>query len=96
MNSSDYRGDDIATRGSLSVVGDDHQIIYSWRVQTLKTFPDFDRHGDAQTVVLDQNYRSTGTILAAASAVIAQNANQKPKPCGQKTVRGMRCVHRDT
>ena len=73
-------GEDVAARGSLSVVGDDHQMIYSWRGSSIDTFLRFDSHWpDAQTVVLDENYRSTGTILKAASAVIAQNTNQKPK-----------------
>jgi len=73
-------GSTSSTPHSVSVVGDDHQMIYSWRGSNLNTFLHFDTHWpEAQTVILDQNYRSTGMILAAASAVIAQNERQKPK-----------------
>ena len=64
----------------VSVVGDDQQTIYSWRGSNFEIFMNFERDWPgAQVVVLDQNYRSTGTIIAAASAVVANNKRQKPK-----------------
>ncbi len=64
----------------LSVVGDDQQTIYSWRGSNFEIFLNFERDWPgAQTVVLDQNYRSTSSIISAASAVIQNNLRQKPK-----------------
>lgn len=65
---------------NLCVVGDPDQSIYSWRAADLRNIMNFEKdYPDAKTILLTQNYRSTRTILGAASAVIAANTQRKPK-----------------
>ncbi len=65
--------------GNLFIVGDPDQTIYSWRGSHSRLFLDFDkRHPGTKTVVLEENYRSTPPILAAAQALIAKNAARYP------------------
>jgi ATP-dependent DNA helicase UvrD/PcrA len=65
---------------NLTVVGDDFQAVYSFRGADIRNILEFERDfPDATTVLLEQNYRSTQTILDAANALIAHNVSQKPK-----------------
>lgn len=64
----------------VCVVGDEDQSIYSWRQADIRNILNFEQDfQNARTIVLDQNYRSTGTILQAARAVIAPNTLRKDK-----------------
>jgi superfamily I DNA/RNA helicase len=66
--------------GSLAVVGDDDQAIYSWRGAEADMFLRFkEDFPDAKTVLLEQNYRSTSTILDAAAGVIEKIEDRAPK-----------------
>jgi DNA helicase-2/ATP-dependent DNA helicase PcrA len=66
--------------GELMVVGDSDQSIYAFRGATIRNILDFgDDFPGARTILLEQNYRSTQTVLSAANAVIKHNSNRPTK-----------------
>ena len=69
-----------AKHRNICVVGDPDQSIYSWRSADLRNILSFENdYPDAKLVLLEQNYRSTRTILDTASSVISANELRKPK-----------------
>ncbi|MFM8998890.1 MAG: ATP-dependent helicase, partial [Actinomycetota bacterium] len=79
---------------NLCVVGDADQGVYSWRGATIQNLLDFERdYPDATVFLMEQNYRSTGVVLAIANALIENNTRRKPKqlwtesPAGELAVR---------
>ena len=72
----------------INVVGDPDQSIYGWRGAEIKMILNFEKDFDgAKKIILDENYRSTGNILAASNALIRNNSNRLKK--NLKTARGM-------
>ncbi len=70
----------LGTHGNVCVVGDEDQSIYSWRGADIRNILEFEKDfPKARTIRLEQNYRSTQTILEGASAVVAQNTQRKGK-----------------
>ena len=81
-NYAQFRFSEILSAGArnIMVVGDDDQSIYRFRGATVENILDFDKtYPDAKVVKLEQNYRSTKRILAAANAVISHNENRHDK-----------------
>jgi DNA helicase-2/ATP-dependent DNA helicase PcrA len=81
-NSAQYQLVELLSRKNhnLFVVGDPDQSIYSWRGANIRNILDFKKdYPEAKIVRLEQNYRSTSTILSAANALIANNQNRLEK-----------------
>jgi DNA helicase II / ATP-dependent DNA helicase PcrA len=77
----------------LMVVGDADQSIYAFRGASIRNILDFEQDfPDATTILLEQNYRSTQTILNAANAVIGHNQGRKPKRLWSQAGDGERIV----
>jgi DNA helicase-2/ATP-dependent DNA helicase PcrA len=84
------------SRSNICVVGDDDQSIYSWRGANYRNLLLFEQDFPGVTEIkLEQNYRSTSTILEAANGVIAHNSNRKEKTLwsGKSGGRPIEIVH---
>ncbi len=79
---------------NICVVGDDAQSIYGFRQADIRNILDFEQqYPDAKVILLEQNYRSTQTILDAAHAIIDNNVNQKKKKLWTKNDGGERILY---
>ncbi|MEW6724743.1 MAG: DNA helicase PcrA [Bacillota bacterium] len=79
---------------NLYVVGDDDQSIYRWRGANVRFILDFEEdYPEAKVYKLEQNYRSTGTILEAANAVVGHNYHRKAKRLWTENPEGEKIVH---
>ena len=82
-----------AASRNVCVVGDDDQSIYSWRGAEAANFDHFSRDfAERVEIKLEQNYRSTGSILAFANAVISHNGARRPKRLWSRGGEGARVV----
>jgi len=82
-----------SAHGNLCVVGDDDQSIYGWRGAETANLLDMEKHFPRVKVIrLEQNYRSTGTILSAANAVIQNNVRRRPKRLWSQKGRGAKIL----
>ena len=69
-----------AEHGNLMVVGDEDQSVYGFRHADIRNILDFEKDfPEAEEIKLEQNYRSTQTILSAANAVVERNRERRPK-----------------
>lgn len=79
---------------NIFVVGDDDQSIYSWRGATIRNILEFEKDfPSAKTIRLEQNYRSTNTILKAANSVIMNNCDRKGKNLWTNLGEGDSIIH---
>ena len=84
---------DLVGPSELMVVGDADQSIYAFRGADIRNILDFEQDfPDATTILLEQNYRSTQTILSAANSVIGNNRGRKPKRLWTDAGEGERIV----
>ena len=89
-----------AEHRNLCVVGDDDQSVYRFRGANVRNILNFERdYPDARVIKLEQNYRSTGTILEAATAVVSKNPERREKTLWTANTRGVPigyfCAHDD-
>ncbi len=81
---------------SMFVVGDEDQSIYRWRGADYRNVQSFERdYPDCQKILLEQNYRSTQTVLDAARAVIDHNINRTPKHLFSDNGKGEKIILND-
>ena len=74
---------------NLFVIGDDYQSIYAFRLANIRNILDFEKdYPEAKVILLEQNYRSTQNILAAANNIIIKNKNQKHKKLWTENIAG--------
>lgn len=79
---------------NICVVGDADQSIYGWRGADMANIMNFEKdYTDAKVVLLEQNYRSTKTILKAANGVIEKNRNRKDKKLWTDNVEGEKITY---
>src|SRR6478672_6015303 len=79
---------------NICVVGDDAQSIYGFRQADIRNILEFENHfPNAKVILLEQNYRSTQTILDAAHAIIDKNVNQKKKKLWTANASGERVFY---
>ncbi len=79
----------VGDRSNLCVVGDVDQNIYSWRGADIKNILQFERHfPQAKIIMLEENYRSTQTIIAASNDIIEKNINRPAKKVFTKNHEG--------
>ncbi len=78
---------------NLFAIGDDYQSIYQFRQADIRNILDFEKdYPEAKIVMLEQNYRSTQTILAAANNIILNNKEQKHKKLWTKNTKGAKII----
>jgi DNA helicase II / ATP-dependent DNA helicase PcrA len=81
------------THRNLCVVGDDDQSIYGWRGAEIANLLDLEKHyPEVKVIKLEQNYRSTTTILSAANAVIQNNVRRRGKQLWSNNGQGSKII----
>ena len=82
---------------NIFAIGDDAQSIYAFREADIRNILNFQKdYPDAQVIMLEQNYRSTQTILAAAQNIISNNKNQFPKTLWTDNATGEKILVKET